>query len=130
MYVIRLFYCLFHRLLGTLKGYVANRARPEGSITEAYVVKECLTFCSMYVGGIETVFNREERNVDVSVHESGFEVFAQNVRPFGLITRVSIVSQKEREMAHWFVLNNSLELDHYLEYVLNLVFFCRIMFSI
>ncbi|XP_028072583.1 uncharacterized protein LOC114274804 [Camellia sinensis] len=67
------------RLLGTLKGYVANRVRPEGSITEAYVVKECLTFCSMYLGGIETVFNREERNVDVSVHESGIEVFAQNM---------------------------------------------------
>ncbi|XXG59342.1 hypothetical protein AAC387_Pa04g1444 [Persea americana] len=28
------------RFLGTLKGYVTNRARPEGSIAEAYIVKE------------------------------------------------------------------------------------------
>ena len=84
----------------------------------------------MYLGGIETVFNREERNVDGSVHEAGLEVFAQNVRPFGLITRVSNVSQKERETAHWFVLNNSLELDHYLEYVLNIVFLKNYVFNI
>ena len=106
---------MFHRLLGILKGYVANRARPEGSITEAYIVKECLTFCSMYLGGVETVLNREERNVDDGVYESGLEVFTQDVRPFGLMTRAFDVSQKEHEMAHWFVLNNSLELDHYLE---------------
>ncbi|XXG68361.1 hypothetical protein AAC387_Pa06g1468 [Persea americana] len=35
------------RFLGTLKGYVTNRVRPEGSIAEAYIVKECLTVCSM-----------------------------------------------------------------------------------
>ncbi|XP_026416083.1 uncharacterized protein LOC113311461 [Papaver somniferum] len=35
------------RFLGTLKRYVKNRARPEGSIAEAYILKECLTFCSM-----------------------------------------------------------------------------------
>ncbi|XXG69625.1 hypothetical protein AAC387_Pa06g2439 [Persea americana] len=35
------------RQLGTLKRFVRNRARPEGSIVEAYIVKECLTFCSI-----------------------------------------------------------------------------------
>ncbi|XP_020271785.1 uncharacterized protein LOC109846956 [Asparagus officinalis] len=48
------------KFLGTLKGYVTNRARPEGSIAEAYIAKECLTFCSMYLKGVV----REERNVD------------------------------------------------------------------
>ena len=52
------------RNLGTLKKYVRNKARPEGSITEAYTVNEDLTFCSMYLSGIETRFNRGERNED------------------------------------------------------------------
>ncbi|KAL7220165.1 hypothetical protein ACSBR2_013099 [Camellia fascicularis] len=51
----------------------------------------------------------------------GLEAFRQNVLPFGLITRASDMSQKEREMGHWFVLNNRLELDHYLEHHKNLL---------
>ncbi|KAL8154920.1 hypothetical protein AgCh_000324 [Apium graveolens] len=40
--------CIFaiERYLGKLKGYVGNRSRPEGSITEGYLAEECVTFCS------------------------------------------------------------------------------------
>ncbi|XP_035546653.1 uncharacterized protein LOC118348671 [Juglans regia] len=55
----------FERYLGKFKRYVRNRARPEGSIAEAYVHVECLTFCSMYLNDIETRYNREERNIDL-----------------------------------------------------------------
>ena len=41
-----------------------NKARPEGSIAEAYTVNEALTFCSMYLFGIETRFSRVKRNDD------------------------------------------------------------------
>ena len=41
-----------------------NKARPEGSIAKAYSVNEALTFCLMYLSGIETRFNRGERNED------------------------------------------------------------------
>ena len=41
-----------------------NKAQPKGSITEAYSVNEALTFCSMYLSGIEIRFNRGERNED------------------------------------------------------------------
>ena len=37
------------RRLGTFKGYVRNRARPEGSIADAYIATEALTFCSKYI---------------------------------------------------------------------------------
>ena len=37
------------RRLGTFKGYVRNRARPEGSISEAYIATEAVTFCSKYI---------------------------------------------------------------------------------
>ena len=36
--------CPIERRLGTFKGYVRNRARPEGSIAEAYIATEALTF--------------------------------------------------------------------------------------
>ncbi|KAL2486277.1 DUF4218 domain-containing protein [Abeliophyllum distichum] len=39
----------FKRYLKKLKDSVRNRARPEGSIDERYVVDEALTFCSRYM---------------------------------------------------------------------------------
>ena len=36
------------RYLRTLKGYVRNKACPEGSIAEGYISEECLTFCSRF----------------------------------------------------------------------------------
>ncbi|CAL8118456.1 unnamed protein product [Prunus armeniaca] len=52
------------RLLGELKKSVRNRAKPEGSIVEAWVQYESLTFCGMYLKDVETVFNRPQRNHD------------------------------------------------------------------
>jgi hypothetical protein len=40
--------------LGKHKRNVRNKARPEGSTAEAYLVDEYLTFCSMYLHEIET----------------------------------------------------------------------------
>ena len=50
----------------TLKEYLCNRARPEGSIAEGYMVNETLNFCSKYLKGVETRFNRPERNLDLN----------------------------------------------------------------
>jgi hypothetical protein len=48
------------RRLGTLKNFVRNRARPEGSIAEAYVANDTLTFCSRYMEDVETKFNQND----------------------------------------------------------------------
>ncbi|XP_028121998.1 uncharacterized protein LOC114319186 [Camellia sinensis] len=93
--------------------YVSNRACPEGSIVEADIVKECLTFCSMYLKGID----KPERNDDGGERGSGMEVFTQNARIFSPITRALDLSQNEREMAHWFVLYNSSEVKPYIEHM-------------
>ncbi|KAK5794957.1 hypothetical protein PVK06_036211 [Gossypium arboreum] len=45
-----------------LKALVQNRAYPEGSIAEGYIVSECLTFCSRYFSDVETIFSRPPRN--------------------------------------------------------------------
>ncbi|KAM1689796.1 hypothetical protein ACFX1Q_031475 [Malus domestica] len=52
------------RYLQTLKRYVRNKGRPEGSIAEAYLVDECLSFCSMYLRGVESRRTRRGRNED------------------------------------------------------------------
>ena len=42
------------RSLRTLKQYVCNKARPEGSIAKGYIMNESSIFCSRYLKGIET----------------------------------------------------------------------------
>ncbi|KAL3826143.1 hypothetical protein ACJIZ3_022172 [Penstemon smallii] len=101
------------RFLSTLKKYVRNKARPEGSIAEAYSINECLTFCSMYLDGIETRFNREERNHDI-VEDGGLSVFSQKLRPLGAPEYVE-VKQNEIDIAHAYVLNNCEELEPYFQ---------------
>ncbi|KAJ0546909.1 hypothetical protein HanIR_Chr08g0366171 [Helianthus annuus] len=50
------------RYLGHLKKYVKNLAKPEGSIAEAYVVEEAITFCSHYLRGVESKLDKRDRN--------------------------------------------------------------------
>ena len=53
-------------------------ARPEGSIAEGYIVRECMTLCSRYLKGMETKFNRVERNDDSSSYKynGGIYIFS------------------------------------------------------
>ena len=60
-----------------------NKARPEGSIAEAYIAMECVTFCSMYLDDIEIRFNHTDRNVDREWgdNEPTLSIFKQTIRP-------------------------------------------------
>ncbi|XP_058185683.1 uncharacterized protein LOC131302909 [Rhododendron vialii] len=101
-------------LLRVLKKLVGNKAHPKGSIVEAYVSKECTTFCSMYLDVIETVFNRQERNDDGGELEPGLRAFTQQIRPFSIIPRAPDVPVNQRHMAHWIhknLLGNGNTLD-------------------
>ena len=111
-----LYYSCLLRYLGTLKKYVRNKARPEGSIAEAYTVNEALTFCSMYLRGIETRFSRVERNDDNREKQARghLPIFSQQARPIGGRQLVQL-SKEELEKAHWYVINNCRELQPYLE---------------
>nr|XP_048328587.1 uncharacterized protein LOC107404290 [Ziziphus jujuba var. spinosa] len=67
-----------------LGGCILLKAHPEGSIAEGYVVNEALTYCSMYLHGIETRFNRPERNKDGENQiASTLSVFTQPVNLLG-----------------------------------------------
>jgi len=65
------------RFLRTLKGFVRNKARPEGSIAKGYISEECLTFCSRFFENISTKLNRLERHESTADSEtpSGLSIF-------------------------------------------------------
>ena len=62
--------------------------------------------------------DRVERYDDGGERGPGMSVFTQIVRPIGLMPRAHDPSQRERDNAHWFVLNNCPEVEPHLQYVL------------
>ncbi|XP_073120394.1 uncharacterized protein [Henckelia pumila] len=97
----RWMYCI-ERAMGIYKQYVSNRARPEGSIAEAYIVNEALNFCSMYFRDIETRYNRPERNDDrVNICSSRvISIFKHVGRPLGK-KEVKVLEPSLRSKAEW-----------------------------
>ena len=57
---------LINRYMGKMKGSVNCRSHPEGAIAEAYIFDESLTFCSRYLTGCNTMFNRPIRHEETS----------------------------------------------------------------
>ncbi|TYK21879.1 uncharacterized protein E5676_scaffold494G00120 [Cucumis melo var. makuwa] len=106
------------RSLHYLKKYVRNKARPEGSIAEAYVINESLNFCSMYLRGIETRFNRGDRNNDdiddEEINNCGLSIFSQHIRWLGGAVFRQLTPD-ELEKSHWYILNNCDEVKPYLQ---------------
>ena len=76
-------------------------------------MNERLTFCSMYVCGIETRFNREDRNKGVEVSNKSISVFSYEVRPLGCEV-VKFLSDEDYNLTTWFVLNNCDETHPYI----------------
>ena len=105
----------FESFLGSLKKYVRNRARPEGSIAEAYIVNEALTFCSMYLAGIETKFNRPNRNwvEDEDSNVKKISVFETRCRPIGKMTPITLDNHL-RDKAEWYILHNCSEIQQFI----------------
>nr|XP_028954003.1 uncharacterized protein LOC114822956 [Malus domestica] len=103
------------RYIGELKKCVRNRAKPEGSLVEAWVAYESLTFCAMYLEDVETAFNRPQRNNDGGVRKEKLSVFAQIARPFGEPVKGESFTKNDMEVTHWFILNNCEEALPYLE---------------
>ncbi|KAM3375774.1 hypothetical protein P3S68_014488 [Capsicum galapagoense] len=109
MYKIKRFLC-------KLKSYARNKAQPEGSSAEGYIIDECLTFCSMYLDDIETKFNRKDTNDDGSGNSDGpiLEIFSKSIRPYK-DGDYDAIPKKDFDMAQWYVLNNCEEAEPFLE---------------
>ena len=93
-----------------LKGYVTNKARPEACIAERYIENECVTFCSMYLNDVDTVFNKIERNNEM-IHPGGeISVFSSKGRPIGGY-RTCDLNEAELMKIHTYILNNCPEME-------------------
>lgn len=94
------------RYLSTLKSYVRNPSRPEGSIAEAYLLEECLTFCSRYLDDVETRFNKIRRNDDSGAENTTeFPIFFNPGRHIGKEENINLDAEKISK-AHQYVLFN------------------------
>ena len=102
-----------------MKRYVSNRVQPEGSIAEAYILKECINNWSLYIDGIEIVHNQRERNEYFGESSKGLIVFSQTTRPTGGRRNDGDLSRALLDIAHWYLLYNSPELEPYLKYVIS-----------
>ncbi|GKA72203.1 hypothetical protein Tco_0778419 [Tanacetum coccineum] len=102
----------FERYMKKLKGYVRNKAKPEGSIAEGYVAEEALTFSSHYFRDVTTKFNRLDRNVDPPPSTCRFQVFRSVCKSIGLRSFIRFDAQ-ELKKVKWYVLHNSPEIDTY-----------------
>ncbi|GKA51744.1 proton-dependent oligopeptide transporter family protein [Tanacetum coccineum] len=95
-----------------LKGYVRNKAKPEGSITEGYVAEEALTFSSHYFRDVTTKFNHPDRNVYPPPPTCQFQVFRSLCKSIGLWSVIWFDAQELKKVI-WYVLHNSPEIDTY-----------------
>ncbi|KAM0885306.1 hypothetical protein ACQ4PT_030396 [Festuca glaucescens] len=105
------------RFLMTLKRYVRTRSHPEGSIAECYIFDESLTFCSQYLHGCETRYNRKARNDDGTNHnnEDILPYFSKNVGR-ALVGNSNVTMDNQAWLqAHNYVLNNSDHVEPFVE---------------
>jgi len=107
-------FLLLCRFLRKLKCYVRNKARPEGSMAEGYILEECLLFCSKYLHDIETRYNQPERNSDgLSDDYGGLSVFSPSGAPLEK-AKSKCLTEEEWRQARDYVLKNCDELQPYL----------------
>lgn len=85
-----------------------NKAQPEGSIAEGYILEETVTFCSRYLEGVETVFNRQRRNDDDDANLSSY-LFNSCGRPIGEVKAIDL-THKSKMQIHRYVLTQFQEL--------------------
>ena len=102
------------RQLGTLKNFVRNRARPEGSIVEAYVASDMLTFCSRYMEDVETKFNQNDDSGGEGEVVGDLSIFMHGVTLIGS-NRIQYIEDSVLNKLICYVLNNSEEVEPYLE---------------
>ncbi|XP_074315383.1 uncharacterized protein LOC141651578 [Silene latifolia] len=100
------------RYLCKLKSYVRNRGRPEGSIAEGYLIEECMNFCSRYVDGGNTRYDKT--TCDMSANETeelNTTIFGNCGHPLGgkkqRNGRLFTLDTKLAAQAHRYALFNS-----------------------
>jgi hypothetical protein len=95
------------RYLRTLKGYVRNKACPEGSMAEGYILEECMTFCSRFFEDVGTKMNRPDRHERAAVNEppSGLSIFGNIDYTRKGFSIESVSTTEMLQMRHYIITN-------------------------
>lgn len=102
-------------MMCVFQSFVRNKSRPEGSIAESYIARECSTLCARYLNMTETCFNRPERNDDIDNKQlHSLSVFSSKGKPLGK-ANVEQLSFDEWKTARLYVLKNCEEAQPFLE---------------
>nr|GMD07948.1 uncharacterized protein LOC109179592 [Ipomoea batatas] len=110
----------FERYLRKLKNNVKNKAKVEGSISNAYLVEEASSFCSYYFEDhVSTKHIIVPRNADgseyiVDEHEETLSIFKYSGRAFGK-AKVRYMTDEEYKAAQTYVLLNCSEVEPFIE---------------
>nr|GMC51112.1 uncharacterized protein LOC109179592 [Ipomoea batatas] len=110
----------FERYLRKLKNNVKNKAKVEGSISNAYLVEEASSFCSYYFEDhASTKHINVPRNADgseyiVDGHEETLSIFKYSGRAFGK-AKVRYMTDEEYKAAQTYVLLNCSEVEPFIE---------------
>ncbi|KMZ66517.1 hypothetical protein ZOSMA_299G00070 [Zostera marina] len=106
----------YERFMHSLKKKVRNKACVEGSISEAYLKEEMVTFCSLYLNeDFETKFTKKSRNFDggdVGLADS-LSIFTQTGRATGAGS-YRYVSDEEYHTIMLYILTNCKEAEPYI----------------
>nr|GMD55942.1 uncharacterized protein LOC109168299 [Ipomoea batatas] len=106
--------------LRKLKNNVKNKAKVEGSISNAYLVEEASSFCSYYFEDhVSTKHRNVPRNADsseyvVDEHEETLSIFKYPGRAFGK-SKARYMTDEEFKAAQTYVLLNCLEVEPFIE---------------
>ncbi|KAI3709757.1 hypothetical protein L2E82_39523 [Cichorium intybus] len=107
----------FERLLHELKKDVKNKARVEGSIANAYLVREASIFCSHYFEpSVHTRNRKVPRNDDGGAEDDDEEklaIFTYPGRPYGKL-KSRRLNDQEFDAAHSYILVNEEKVQPYL----------------
>ena len=99
----------------TFKNDVRSKSHPEGSIAEAYVADERLTFCSRYLNSAETRFNRVERNEEGGERQNnGLSIFTKMGRPLGQ-GNINVLFHDDWKQSQLYVIKNCDEAQSFIE---------------
>jgi len=96
-----------------LKNLLRNRARPEGSIVEAYLENETLAFWERFMDDVKTRYNRDDNMSHDGPAPGETSVFMHGVKPIGQIRVKDIKDKVKINKLAWYVLNNYDEVGPY-----------------
>ena len=100
--------------MSTLKSYVRNKSKPEGSIAEGYIVEECLSFCSLYLSpDTETEHNMTSRNYDDGRSVDVLPIFSMPGHQVGAMDTKAL-DLETLSKAHSYVLFNCSKVDEFI----------------